>query len=679
MWQAALPEGITAAVTTWPDRAGPGELTHGPTAADLGGFDAVEPAARLLALSPWFVYLVDVAGHGPATPAPVIEAITEGFRDHERASSYASAAARLLRYPALVAQAKVPLEKALISKIESGSGPQADPRSAAMAATALETMVHLVTTSQVRPHRLLGLCADLAERVETTPLEFRRRAPRLIGLLHEWHPEEELVEILRKLADDQALDADATFELALLDLRTAFSRADLSGILDGLLNARRGFAAASEVSETRPDADAYAAAIDAVLAFNQPAPEEAADASARLNQALRRRAAWTSGCYTPPWMVHRTQEERAWGNLSVYLAAATPSLADDVWYHADEAISALVSAYRESRAITRWTARRNTTGGVEAAIRPAIESAFLDNSHSLSLLRKALACDERFQHDEDAQQLLEAITAASQSTRHPAPGGGGGDLGKDSSRVPTLRRYLKPESLDLILQAPPWLQRELETVLYDKKIARQEHGNPKVAALLDQIEAQLATSPDWPVGGAEFRVLVEETVLFAYRCFNIGSTTGGLRTSYLGTTTGEPVPKENRLQSDYLDWLKQGPYYATVRAEVPDVAAGRADVVIDLGRMSFYVECKREQDDASRQGLHKYLGQTRAYSVTNVALGLLLVLDLTSHPTGNPDLFSSVWVETVQVSSEETPRKIVVVRVPGMRPTPSATATPLPA
>jgi hypothetical protein len=92
--------------------------------------------------------------------------------------------------------------------------------------------------------------------------------------------------------------------------------------------------------------------------------------------------------------------------------------------------------------------------------------------------------------------------------------------------------------------------------------------------------------------------------------------------------------------------------------------------------MSFYVECKREETDASHDGLHRHAGQARAYSVTNVAFGILLVLDLTKHQTGVPDLFSSVWIESVQVNTEETPRQIVVVRVPGNRLDPSATRTP---
>jgi hypothetical protein len=90
------------------------------------------------------------------------------------------------------------------------------------------------------------------------------------------------------------------------------------------------------------------------------------------------------------------------------------------------------------------------------------------------------------------------------------------------------------------------------------------------------------------------------------------------------------------------------------------------------------VECKRELKDASRNGLRAYLGQAATYTDTSAALGMLLVLDLTTPPSGAPDLFSSVWVERVQRRNEQTPRYIVVARLPGSKPDPSATLTPDP-
>jgi len=150
---------------------------------------------------------------------------------------------------------------------------------------------------------------------------------------------------------------------------------------------------------------------------------------------------------------------------------------------------------------------------------------------------------------------------------------------------------------------------------------------------------------------------------------------GGARTAFL-RNPGPGSVLERELQQDYYDWLSQGPLYGAVAAEVSDRSHGRVDILVRIGNVSFSVECKRELKDASADGLRAYLGQAAVYTNTSAALGILLVLDLTTPPTGAPDLFSSIWVEQVQREREEEPRHIVVARLPGNAPAPSATRTP---
>lgn len=446
--------------------------------------------------------------------------------------------------------------------------------------------------------------------------------------------------------------------------------------MNGLVAARRGFAAVTASDEDRHDADAYAAAIDAIIAFNRRDIDPVRLASARLDRAVSQHAAWLAGCYRPPWMANRRQEERAWQRLSVYLAAAVVPVSDDTWYHVDQALTVLFDAYQASRTFARYPDAAASTG-VQELVRPVIEGAFIDNARNLSLLDRALADDPQFQHDDTARQLRDAVRAADIAAHHPGPPAVSGDrLGKAVRRAPATLRYFRADQAEILFnRLPAELQLHLENVLYDARIARAETGNAKVEDLLDDIERQLRSSADWPLAGGPFHVLVQQTVRFLVRCYNLGAGTGGRRTDYLRTSAG-PTPKERALQADYLDWLKDGPFSDAVRAEVPDIGAGRADVVVDLPHFSFYIECKREESDASHDGLRRYVGQARAYSVTNVAFGILLVLDLTDHRTGIPDMFSSVWVELVQVTTEETPRHIVVIRVPGNRPVPSATDSP---
>ena len=110
-----------------------------------------------------------------------------------------------------------------------------------------------------------------------------------------------------------------------------------------------------------------------------------------------------------------------------------------------------------------------------------------------------------------------------------------------------------------------------------------------------------------------------------------------------------------------------------IHAEVRDIAGGRADVVIDFYQFRFIAELKRELVDASRSNLQRFLGQAGLYSGTDVHLGLLLVLDLTDKTTGVPSFRENVWCEELNSTLR---RHVVVVRVPGNRIAPSATATP---
>lgn len=63
-------------------------------------------------------------------------------------------------------------------------------------------------------------------------------------------------------------------------------------------------------------------------------------------------------------------------------------------------------------------------------------------------------------------------------------------------------------------------------------------------------------------------------------------------------------------------------------------------VLVRFRNASFCVECKREQDDATRDGLRTYAGQAAVYTDTDAAFGILLALDLTVPASGAPDLFS---------------------------------------
>jgi hypothetical protein len=679
-------QAITAALQSWAQRATPEQLQAGPRATELAERALIVAVADELADSPLFPYLIDIAGHDAETPddgpgQPFDSAVLHGVAHHARYSSYVSAITRLLTYPLLAARLGRPLERVLAQRAEAGLNRQADPATAAIGATALEAWLHLCTTQVLKPHRLLALLTDLPELVADVPTEMVKRLPRMIGLAHEHFADDDLLTLLRHLADTPEAEADANFETALADLRRALDAEDQDHLVPALMQARSGFAAVEAADEARHDAQAYAAALDAIMAFQHTDTTPLRDAATRLQDAVHQRHAWLAGGHLPPWAWARAQAETAWLQLSATLSAAAEPLHDACWYHPSQAVTALRDAYQAARTFTARV-ESGSPRGVELLIRPAIEATFITNTNQLALLDHALAHDPAFAGDEAAAQLHTAVHAAlhrSQTATRSAPATpdeGGGGPGKEPSRLPAVLHHLGvDDAAALIANVPPRLQETLESILWNQKIARAELGNSKVERKLQDLQRDLATSPDWRGSTASsFKLLLEQTMLFLVSRYNIGATMGGERTAYL-RTAGRVAALEKPFHQDYYEWLTQGPLYNIVHAETINRGRGRSDILVKFRNTSFSVELKRETDDASADGLRAYAGQAAVYTDTDTALGILLVLDLTIPLDGAADLFSSIWLEKVQRQGEHDPRYLVVARLPGKKPHPSATHT----
>ena len=117
--------------------------------------------------------------------------------------------------------------------------------------------------------------------------------------------------------------------------------------------------------------------------------------------------------------------------------------------------------------------------------------------------------------------------------------------------------------------------------------------------------------------------------------------------------------------------LKRGQLAGRIQVEVSNVATGRVDIQVGFGTIRFYVEVKRELDNATDRALEKsYLAQAADYSGTNAALGQLLVFALTNYPDGVRHLSECAWVTTHRPAGSSVDRYVVVSIVIGNRDTP---------
>lgn len=168
----------------------------------------------------------------------------------------------------------------------------------------------------------------------------------------------------------------------------------------------------------------------------------------------------------------------------------------------------------------------------------------------------------------------------------------------------------------------------------------------------------------------ELQPVITSVIRFLALCLD--ATEGGERsyTAYLFDSNAH----ENQLKEHLIAWFRGASGFTDLAIEAQQVGAGRIDVMLTFEHFRFVIELKREQGDATREGLGRYLRQAAAYQVTDIAVGCLVVLDLTAGPL--PDhMRDHVWVDTMPSSrAGGIDRYVVVVRVPGNRTAPSRLA-----
>ncbi len=236
--------------------------------------------------------------------------------------------------------------------------------------------------------------------------------------------------------------------------------------------------------------------------------------------------------------------------------------------------------------------------------------------------------------------------------------------------TPSLLSVLGPEKAErLAVGLGEELLDLMEGVAY-RRITTSA-GGPAVDLLVRQLKSGLAGCPDY-VGRVRqcFDLLIWELVTFLAARHDM-QLTGDL--AYLKPFTTGKAPHEAKLQMDYFDWLQRGQLVGRVQFEVSNVATGRVDLQAGFGTIRFYIEIKRELDNAANDALEEsYVTQAADYTGTNAALGQLVVLDLTDHGDGVRHLRETAWVATHRPTGSTVDRYVTVGVVIGNRGTPAS-------
>lgn len=671
---------IDERLAQWAAHASRPQLRAGPTVEDLGGLDAVLAAADHLAQGPYLAHLIQATAHhfdaaGSETCKPLYDAVLDGLRTNNNHAAFANATDALASRPALARELGTPLTRVLLARLQQAQDAGDDLATALIGVEAADCLVQLTLAGVTKAARLLGAMDEATEDPAALPEAMATRLPRLLGVLDAHHPGAGLREALERCLMLDHTCRDATFELALGDLRQALEQDQYAPMAEQLRKTQNRLAELINLDPDRLDAQLYHAAIEAVLGLSAPdAPAGVHSAASALRDTLHLYRDYRTGTRTPAWARPRQDDVIAWSELTVLLDGAAAHLAhDDPWYEGGHGIlTALLRAYTAQNTVAVLT-DTPSAAAVETLVAPVIEDAFLQHEHRQRFLQHALAHDEELRDDPAAQRLhaalLQRTTTSENSTDHQA-----GDRGK-ARRWQQLAHQLQDDFAALVDQTPEHVLDRLELGLRTRDDVLAAIADPKYGRLRAGLLSRLKGSRDWLPGIAdEFTALLETTIRYAYLCYDIGRKMGGSYTEYLRKRDKDGKKQkvdEALFHQHYREVLQFSALFGVINSEVIDKAGGRTDILVSFGAVQFNVECKIEEDNASETALRQYVAQATEYQNANAGFAILLALDKTVDAEGAANLFDSIWIEPVQRPGESEPCLVVIIRIPGGRENPN--------
>ena len=503
--------------------------------------------------------------------------------------------------------------------------------------------------------RLLDFFLGLALGDDT---DFLRRAAKIAGVAFSHWRDKELVEVLRKLAQLEAVRPEAAFELGMAALAEAIDRAESNAAVPAFRDARDWFVESDGVSEYRPEANLYLDGLDLLLSFHNGAASASLDiVSARVQQHAFELHAWSGGS-GPPWLGARQTEAACWSALASAVAGLAGSLDEPSWWEPAAVIEeGLLSVYSAGRSILR----RDQHGGVEAMVRPRIRASVATQAGQAHQVRRWLQQNATHEWAAEARDLIAQIDSFTEQSGSPA-----NPFEAANERTP-LAAIIAGSGI------PEEQKNVLFGVVANAMTLQLSNMTSAEAAVIERCCNEAQRHPDYSEninGACLFDTVLLWLVRFVFNRLEL--TKGDDPTgAYLFERGDGSLPHEDELQQDFFRWVAT--YVAGSDLEPTNIASGRADIRLKSGSERLVVEVKREEKDCSFDALFNlYAAQTADYQNVSIRLGVLLVLDLaTPNREGTPHLTSLFEIRRVCRVGEDQSRLILIVKIPGRRKRPS--------
>jgi hypothetical protein len=309
---------------------------------------------------------------------------------------------------------------ALVRDRVSASGEEMTPEDA-RARFALGAAVDLVCTGATTRYALLAVLDELRSNL---PTDLAGPAANAAGRLAEQEPDPLYGTLLARVLEIRQGEGDACVELGHASLRDAAATPQVEDALRLVEQARQFYRDAVASDESRPDAVAFAAAADLVLAFSAGSD---ADALSPIADEMER-AAWELTHFEAADAPSRTAVRvAAWLTLAARLRGAAEILSGRGLLDMERALLSLLDVYADSRLRVLGHEQES----LETLIAPRIEQWFAANPVTRGALGELLnQLPEENELKEPLERLLrvteEPPGKASRFPSHPGlPGRSG--------------------------------------------------------------------------------------------------------------------------------------------------------------------------------------------------------------------------------------------------------------
>ncbi|MET8616138.1 hypothetical protein, partial [Streptomyces misionensis] len=337
-----------------------------PTLEDFGGEDRFFAQADELATSRlWFraAETLLAAWDCLSSPDRAAAFIAEALTAENRPGVVGDLLDRLCDHPGYLRDHSTALNRIALRRTE----PHATALEAETAGLFLEAALRLALAGgAIKRYGVLDVLTD--PQAPSAPIGYARQVVRALGAGYEQWRDADLTNALHAFLDIPALRSDAAFELAMCHLSDAFNAADRSSLLTQLTASRTHFTEAIDSDEDRPDATAYRAAINAVLAFEANDNEALSTEAAQLRRSTSEHALWLTGLRTG-WRDGRYDTEAAWYTLSADLEHAAAHLDSPLPTWPSQTIQHILAAYTAHRSVRLrvhliWLSRLSAVVGI---------------------------------------------------------------------------------------------------------------------------------------------------------------------------------------------------------------------------------------------------------------------------------------------------------------------------